>query len=103
LQWSAAFRKWLDALPQPWSWNDPQVKSATADFDATATQVAGQLAQLTDPNTPADVLGAVRDVRLKIVDLAASHGQTATQAETNAKIDEVDAAMSTANKACGLS
>jgi hypothetical protein len=103
LQWSVAFRKWLDALPQPWSWNDPKVNAVTADFDTTETQVAGQLAQLTDPNAPADVVNAVRDVRLKIVELAASHGETATQAETNAKIDQVNAAMSIANKVCGLS
>ena len=52
LQWSVAFRKWLDALPQPWSRNDPKVTAVTADFDTKQTQVAAQLAQLTDPNAP---------------------------------------------------
>ncbi|WP_142386944.1 hypothetical protein [Mycobacterium hubeiense] len=102
MQWSAAYQKWVAALPQPWSWNDPAVKTATAEFDATATQVAAQLAQLTDPSAPSDVTKAVRDVRLQIVDLAASHGQTATGAETDAKIDAVDAAMAHANEACGI-
>ncbi|MEN4464381.1 hypothetical protein VXE65_20415 [Mycolicibacterium conceptionense] len=101
-QWSAAYQKWLAALPQPWAWTDPAVKSATAEFDATATQVASQLAQLTAPGTPADVAATVRDVRLKIVDLAASHGQTGTGAETDAKIDAVDTAMAAANKVCGI-
>lgn len=101
-QWSSAYKTWLAALPQPWSWNDPVVKTATAEFDATATSVASQLAQLTAPNAPTDVTNAVRDVRLQIVDLAASHGQTGTGAETDAKLDAVDAAMATANKACGL-
>lgn len=101
-QWSSAYQKWLAALPQPWSWNDPVVKTATAEFDATATSVASQLAQLTAPNAPADVTNAVRDVRLQIVDLAASHGQTGTGTETDAKLDAVDAAMATANRVCGL-
>lgn len=101
-QWSGAYQKWLAALPQPWSWSDPVVKTATAEFDATATAVASQLAQLTAPNAPTDVTNAVRDVRLQIVDLAASHGQTGTGAETDAKLDAVDAAMATANRACGL-
>lgn len=102
VQWSAAYQKWVGALPQPWSWTDPAVKTATAEFDATATQVASQLAQLTAPGTPADVANTVRDVRIKIVDLAASHGQTGTGAETDAKIDAVDAAMTAANRACGI-
>lgn len=101
-QWSAAYQKWLAALPQPWAWTDPAVKSATAEFDAAATQVASQLAQLTAPGTPTDVAATVRDVRLKIVDLAASHGQTGTGAETDAKIDAVDTAMAAANKVCGI-
>jgi hypothetical protein len=102
IQWSAAYRTWLAALPQPWSWNDPVVKSATLAFDATATSVASQLGQLTAPTAPADVTDAVGDVQLRIVALAASHGQTGTGAETDAKLDAVDVAMATANRACGL-
>lgn len=102
LQWSAAYHKWADGLPHPWSWTDPAVQSATAEFDATATQVASQMAQLTDPQTPADVTAAVRDARLQIIALAASHGQTATGSDTDAQIDAVDKALGRANEVCGI-
>lgn len=101
-QWSNAYQQWLTALPKPWSWSDPAVQAATTRFDATATQVAAQLAALIDPNTPNDVASAITDVRLQIVNLAASHGQTSTGAETDAKLDAVDRSMANANRVCGI-
>ncbi|OKH73689.1 hypothetical protein EB73_06630 [Mycobacterium sp. SWH-M3] len=100
MQWSMAYQKWTKALPQPWTWDDPAVTAATSEFDTTATQVASQMTQLTEPGTPADVTSAVREVRLKIVDLAASHGQITTSAD--AKLDAVDQAMTMANQVCGF-
>lgn len=35
-----------------WARDDPKVTAVTADFDTKQTQVAAQLAQLTDPNAP---------------------------------------------------
>jgi uncharacterized protein YgbK (DUF1537 family) len=102
MQWSAAYQQWAAALPHPWSWTDPAVQRATADFDSAATRVAAELAQLTDPQAPSDVTDAVRNARLQIVALAASHGQTATGADTDAQISAVDAAMATANRVCGI-
>lgn len=101
-QWSNAYQQWLAALPKPWSWSDPAVQAATTRFDATATQVAAQLAALIDPKTPNDVASAITDVRLQIVNLAASHGQTSTGAETDAKLDAVDRSMAAANRVCGI-
>ncbi|SIA23301.1 hypothetical protein [Mycobacteroides abscessus] len=101
-QWSTAYQQWLAELPTPWSWNDPAVQTATTRFDTTATQVAAQLATLTDPHTPTEVASAITDVRLQIVNLAASHGQTSTGAETDAKLDAIDRSMATANQICDL-
>lgn len=101
-QWSASYQDWLAALPTPWSWSDPAVQTATTRFDAAATQVAAQLAALIDPHTPAEVSSAITDVRLQIVDLAASHGQTSTGVETDARLDAVDRSMATANRVCGI-
>ncbi len=101
-QWSNAYQQWLAALPKPWSWSDPAVQAATTRFDATATQVAAQLAALIDPKTPNDVASAITDVRLQIINLAASHGQTSTGAETDAKLDAVDRSMAAANRVCGI-
>lgn len=42
------------------------------------------------------------DFRLQIVNLAASHGQTSNGAETDAKLNEVDRSMATANMICDL-
>lgn len=101
-QWSTAYQEWLAALPTPWSWSDPPVQNATTRFDAAATQVAAQLTALIDPHTPAEVSSAITEVRFQIVNLTASHGQTSTGAETDAKLDAVDRSMETANRVCGI-
>lgn len=101
LEWSAAYQTWLGSLPHPWTWTDPAVKTATAEFDRTAMSVASQLTQLTEPNTPANVTDSIRNVRLAIVALAASHGQTSTGADTDSQIDAVDNSMAEATRVCG--
>ena len=102
LQWISSYGRWKDALPQPWSWDDPQVKAATAEFDNGSYQVATQLAQLAEPNAPADLIDAVRNVRGAITDVASSHLHPTTPVVTNSLITAVSRAMGVADRSCGF-
>lgn len=99
-QWSQAYQAWLPAVSGVnWHWNDSAVADATKVFSQTQTQIVIQLRTLIAPNTPTDVSNAVNDYASAILSLGAALGN-ASGADTNGRIDAIDAASAAADKIC---
>lgn len=101
-EWGAAHRDFLPAVTRPgWSWTDPDVSDATKRFRVASNDVAGRITALIPPNTPADVSDPINAYTGAILTYGTDLGWQA-QDVLNAHARAIDAAVTAADKACGL-
>lgn len=100
--WSSAYRQWATVISEPgWHWDDPKVSEATDRFRAAQGEVTTRIEQLIAPNTPSDVSDAIHGYTGAILTYAAGFG-VSNGDQMTVQERSIDAAVSNADKACGL-